>query len=251
MLYVEADMVLSPGAATVLKREAAALSRLGNTVSIVPVYNLKEEDDVRLEHLPASKQGLRQAGMEACAYMSHDFMDYEAWEADVGQAPVKPLTFFVPKEIGKMDHCARSFNRGKAHCSMGRILQEGVDAGWPIEPYFLAPRERIPFYDPAMVYGLMDKIDQIRTLAATGWRFGLNAEAYLVNDKYHRAPRLKLRHRSGRVLHVPNSEDQEDGESDAHVALTTADPTLSYYRWFHHHRWVEYVAASIQVTNLG
>ena len=162
VILVEADMVFPPGAGQALLRERDALQKLSKVASILPLYAPREDVGAGvLERLPNNKKGLRQAGLIPCPYDSHEFMDYKAWETREGMGPVTPLNY-VREDTLREDICGRSFVEGKPQCSVDRILQEGDDAGWGVEPYFLARQTDLPLFDPAIRYGHFDKIDQLR-----------------------------------------------------------------------------------------
>jgi len=243
VIYVEGDMVFSPGAAGHLLREAEALRSVPQVASIVPLYSPKDEEssEAAFRHLPSDKAGLRQASLVPCQYDSHMFMDYAAWEKDPTAKPAAPLTHAVDNDLFSpaSDACSRSFVQGVVQCSSERLIQDGADMGWSVEPYFLAPRRSLPRYDPAMQYGHLDKMDQIRSMVALGWRWGVNAKAYLVNDQHHAGERLHLRHANGKVDAVEEPKEQHNNDDELQASR---DASSSYYRFFHHRRWVAHQA---------
>lgn len=138
--------------------------------------------------------------------------------------------------VRRDDLCTRTFVRGKPQCSLQRIISEGNNPGWVVEPYFLARRGDLPRFDPVILYGHLDKMDQIRLMAVTGWRFGVSSEAYLVNDQSHATTRLTLRHVGGVVKDVKDGPQHNNVNELQEARLTSS----SYYAWWHHVSWLLY-----------
>lgn len=172
VIYAECDMVFGPSpvdAAATLQRAAEALLGFGeHVVSIVPVYQLADDDasSVGLELLDKSRVRTG-AGLKPCSYHSHKFMDYEAWESSGGVSSqlLDTPKHWVEHEALEDNACAH-FEDGLSSCP-----KESIREGWVIEPYFIANRHDLPEYDEMIEFGTWDKIDQIKLMGMCSWRF--------------------------------------------------------------------------------
>jgi hypothetical protein len=123
---------------------------------------------------------------------------------------------------------------------------QGPDFGWGVEPYYLARREDLPWFDPAIRYGHFDKIDQVRVMAITGWRLALNPSAYLVNDQHHEGGRLHAVHVGGEVRDVETDEGHSN-EEELQAARLDAS---AYYGWWHHLAMMRWQRQAAEVQRL-
>ena len=222
-----------------LHHELRILSRFpGQVASILPVYELPDENNPVPKKLPASKRHVRNAGLVPCSYGSHQFTNYSRWEGDGAADPAQLMN----NDDAWFDTAPRDsecvlFNHGLSPCS-----PKEIDIGWAIEPYFLMDRRKAPGYDPVVEFGMWDKISQIKAMAMLEWRWALNAKVYLYNAPNNANGLLQIQ----KMELAPSYQQHTDALAMlSPKEMQAAESKAKYYQSLHLSCWLRSISRNM------